>query len=186
MTANDPDGSISSWVLDVDGDGNADYSGSGNPPSTQQHTYTTLGSYSVMLVVSDNDGETDFDTETVIVGENDPPTCSLSANPISGKAPLTVTFTMTANDPDGSITAWVLRPGDGSPDYSGSGSPPSTQTHTYQNEGNYNALLMVSDNEDATDSDAETINVGPPNQKPTCSLSADPKSGNAPLTVTFK
>ena len=39
---------------------------------------------------------------------NQPPTCSLSANPRSGKAPLTVTFTMSASDPDGSISIWGL------------------------------------------------------------------------------
>ncbi|RZN36947.1 MAG: PKD domain-containing protein [Methanophagales archaeon ANME-1-THS] len=189
MSASDPDGWISAWVLDVNGDGNADYSGTGNPPTTKQHTYTTQSSgsgYSVVLMVSDNDGTTAFDTETVVVGSpNQPPTCSLSANPKSGKAPLTVTFSMSANDLDGSIESWVLRPGDGSPDYLGSGSPPPTLQHIYQTSKSYTPILMVSDDDDAIASDTETVTVNPPNQLPTCSLSANPKSGSAPLTVTF-
>jgi PKD repeat protein len=69
MTANDPDGSISSWVLDVDGDGNADYSGSGNPPSTQQHTYQNPGDYTAKLTVTDNDRTEGYCEETITVSE---------------------------------------------------------------------------------------------------------------------
>jgi len=159
MSASDPDGSISAWVLDVDGDGNADYQGHGNPPSIMTHRYTSEGSYSVMLVVSDDRGETAFATETVNVGPNQPPTCSLSADIKSGAAPLTVTFTISASDPDGYISAWALRPGDGSPDYSGPGVPPPTQTHTYEKEGSYTAILMISDDGDLTASHTEAINV---------------------------
>ena len=160
MSANDPDGSISAWVLDVDGDGNADYQGYGNPPPTKTHTYTSEGEYRVMLVVFDDEGETAFDTETVNVGPNPPPTCSLSADKTLGEAPLTVTFTMSASD-DGWISTWVLDVGDGN-SYSGDGSPPPTQPHTYTDSGTYNAILMVSDDGGATDSDACTINVKPP------------------------
>jgi len=161
LGASDPDGWISAWVLDVDGDGNADYSGTGSPPSTQPHTYTTKGTYSVIFIVSDNDGKQSTpDTETVVVDGNDPPQCTLSVDKSSGEAPLTVQFTMSASDLDGWISAWVLRPGDGSPDYTGSGNPPSTQSHSYTSPGTYTAVLMVSDNEDGTDSDIETIEVG--------------------------
>ena len=75
---------------------------------------------------------------------NQPPTCSLSANPTSGIAPLTVTFSMTANDTDGSINAWVLDvDGDGQADYSGQANPLSTLSHVYNTPGPYTAALMV-------------------------------------------
>jgi len=160
MSASDPDGSISAWVLNPD-DGSPNYSGNGSPPSTKTHTYQTSGNYTAILMVSDNDDATASDTETISVGSsNQPPTCSLSANPRSGRAPLTVTFSMSASDPDGVVSPWVLNPGDGS-SYSGNGSPPSTKTHTYQTSGNYTAILMVGDNDDATASDIETIIVTP-------------------------
>jgi PKD repeat protein len=160
MSASDPDGSVCAWLLDVDGDGDADFSGNSAPPSTRSYTYALPGDYSARLVVSDDDGAPGLDTEMVTVGsEHQPPSCSLSASPRSGSAPLTVTFSMSASDPDGVVSPWVLNPGDGSPSYSGSGAPPSTKTHTYNASGTYTAILMVSDNDDATASDAETIVV---------------------------
>ncbi len=163
ISASDADGSISAWVLDVDGDGNADYSGTGSPPASIPHTYYTESppeGYSVMLVVSDNDGEDSFATERVVVGQNDPPTCSLSVDQSSGDAPLDVSFSMTAGDADGWIESWVLDPGDGSQSYSGSGTPPASQAHTYEAGGDHTAILMVSDNEDAVCSDTATVQVG--------------------------
>jgi len=165
MSASDPDGRISAWILRP-GDGSPDYSGLGSPPSTKTHTYRDPGNYTAILMVMDNDDATDADTETIVVGENEPPTCSLRADPGSGRAPLDVTFTMNASDSDGWISAWVLSPGDGSPNYSGSGSPPSTKTHTYRDPGNYTAVLMVTDNDGATDADTETIHVEPPQPCP--------------------
>jgi len=180
MSASDSDGSITAWVLDVTGDGNADYSGYGNPPSTKTYTYTNSGNYNAVLMVSDNNGAYASDVETINVGsQNQPPSCSLSANPKSGNAPLTVTFSMSASDSDGSITTWVLDVGGGN-SYSGYGNPPSTQKHTYSSQGNYNAILAVSDNDDATDFATETINVAPPTQLP--GVSTSPASN---IDVTF-
>jgi len=170
ISASDSDGSISAWVLDVDGDGNADYYGTGSPPSTKTHTYTSPSStsgYSVVLMVSDNNGATAFDTETVVVGANSPPTCSLSASPSSGPAPLTVTFTMSASDSDGSISTWALDVNfDGVVEHSGSGYPPSTKSYTYQHGGSYTAILMVSDDKDTTASAIKIVDVTASNQPP--------------------
>jgi len=163
MSASDPEGPISAWLLDVDNDGNADFSGTGAPPSTRSYTYTSPGTYTAVLAVSDEDGASAIDNETINVdSENQPPTCSLSASPNSGEAPLTVTFSMRADDPDGKVSLWVLDPDDGSSSYSGQGSPPATKTHTYSTSGTYTAILMVADNNDATAWDSETIVVTAP------------------------
>lgn len=91
---------------------------------------------------------------------NQLPTCSISANPRSGKAPLAVTFLISASDSDGTISAWVLDVnGDGNADYSGTGNPPSTRTHTYTSPGTYTTILIVSDDNDATAFVTETITV---------------------------
>lgn len=169
LAANDPDGSIASWVLDVNGDGNADYSGTGNPPSTRTYNYTNPGMYRVAFMVMDNKGAySDACLDTINVGSNQPPTASLSANPTSGAAPLTVTFSISASDPDGTITTWVLDYGDGTSD-SGSGAPPSTKAHTYSSQGTYTAALAVSDNNDATAFSTKTITVNPSAQLPSVS-----------------
>jgi len=163
MSANDPDGSISVWGLDVNGDGSAEYSGAGNPPSTQTHTYTTPGTYIAALAVLDNEGAGGWKTVTIVAGENKLPTCSLLPDKSSGKAPLTVTFSISASDSDGWISSWELLPGDGSPAYSGTGNPPSTKAHTYTTAGTYTAILGVTDNEGATRFDNKVINVAPLN-----------------------
>jgi len=164
LSASDPDGVISAWVLDVTGDGQADYSGAGLPPGTVNHTYTVSGQYVAAIAVSDNNGAQAWDTETVNVGQNQPPTCSLSADPRSGSAPLTVTFTMNASDPDGIISNWELDVDfDGRRDYFGSGNPPSTLNHTYTIARTYTAVLIVNDNNNASAIDQETINVSSAN-----------------------
>jgi len=159
ISASDPDGNISSWLLDVDGDGTADYSGTGSPPSSRSYTYSSSGSYSALLAVSDNSGTSCFDVVSIDVDmPNQRPTCSLTASPRSGDAPLTVTFSMSASDSDGTVSPWILNFGDGS-DTSGSGSPPTSRSHTYSAPGTYNAILMVSDDDDLTAADMETIVV---------------------------
>ena len=86
---------------------------------------------------------------------------SFTANPLSGTAPLTVTFTCTANDPDGSITSYKWDfDGDGTPDQETS---TGTVTYTYTTAGTYNATITVVDNKGASKkSDPLTIRVNLP------------------------
>ena len=165
LSASDPDGSITGWILDVNGDGNGEYLGTGSPPATKTHTYNTPsppGGYVVIFIVTDNSGANDTDTKTIVVGENQPPTCSLSPDKSSGPAPLSVTFTISASDPDGVISSWELLPGDGTPKYTGNGNPPASKTHTYTAAGTFNAILGVTDNDGATYFDTKTISVSAP------------------------
>ncbi|MCD6171135.1 MAG: PKD domain-containing protein, partial [Thermoplasmata archaeon] len=77
---------------------------------------------------------------------NSPPICSLQANPESGDAPLTVTFSMMASDVDGKISSWKLDiNNDGISEYSGNGSPLQSIQHVYNNAGSYIAKLTVID-----------------------------------------
>jgi len=71
INANDEDGSISFWSLDINNDGTSDYSGSGIPPSGKQHTYQNSGTYVAKLTVTDNEGAVNYNTVTITV--NVPP-----------------------------------------------------------------------------------------------------------------
>ncbi len=159
----DSDGYIISWSWDF-GDGES--SAEQNP----SHTFQSSGTYTVTLTVKDDSAEVGTDTIKITVSEgpsNQSPTCSLSATPTSGDAPFTVTFSMNANDEDGSISFWELDvDNDGSAEYSDSGFPPSGKQHIYQNSGTYTAKLTVIDNGSATNYDTITITVNVPPPEP--------------------
>ncbi len=115
-----------------------------------------------------------------------PPTAEANAVPSNGPAPLTVGFTCTGSDIDGTIVLWEW-------DFDGDGvfdlaSPTSGSTsYTYTTEGEFGALCRVTDNDGLTGT-ASTINttirVTPPSS-PEVFASASPTSGSAPLTVTM-
>lgn len=117
-------------------------------------------------------------------GGNVPPTCTLTANPSSGDAPLTTTFSMSANDPDGSIASWELDVNnDGTAEYSGSGNPPATQQHTYTDPGVYTAELTVWDNEGAPGYDTTVVTVTAPNTPPDKPSLPDPANGATDVSL---
>src|SRR5690606_7330195 len=58
--------------------------------------------------------------------------------------------------------------------------------HTFQNAGEFEVVLSVTDNENATTTITKTIVVTEaPNQLPVADVSANPTSGDIPLDVTF-
>ncbi len=87
---------------------------------------------------------------------NQPPTANVSATPVSGNAPLNVSFNGSASfDPDGTITSYAWNFGDGS---SATG---ATTNHTYTAAATYTATLTVTDNNGATASKSVNIVVNP-------------------------
>ena len=101
---------------------------------------------------------------------NQPPTALAAATPNSGFAPLLVNFNSAGSaDPDGSILSYTWTFGDGA---TGSG---ATASHTYQNPGNYTAVLTVTDNQGATG----TASVG-------FTVTTNPNIINAPASLTGK
>ena len=97
----------------------------------------------------------------------------MSANPSSGDAPLTVTFTIGASDPDGSISSWSLDvDDDGTAEYQEAAAPPATRQHTYNFPGTYSAKIYVTDNEGASATATQTITVtaATGNQLPICAI----------------
>jgi len=108
VQSSDEDGEIVSYVWDFD-DGT---DGSG---MTVSHTYATVGTYSVYLRVTDDEGATGETRKTIYVEAAAPagPTASFTASPSSGTSPLIVTFNATAStSPEGALTyAWTF--GDG-------------------------------------------------------------------------
>ncbi|MFU8771968.1 MAG: S8 family serine peptidase, partial [Anaerolineales bacterium] len=82
-------------------------------------------------------------------GTNQPPAASFTYS-FSG---LTVSFTDTSSDPDGSVVAWSWDFGDGST------STTQNPTYTYTSDGSYTVNLTVTDNEGAAGSTSQVVTV---------------------------
>ena len=150
-SSSDSDGSIISYAWDFK-DGNT---GNGQ---TINHTFSSTGSYNVMLTVIDNEGATDSVTKTITVTDpittNQSPTASFTATPTSGTAPLAVSFdASSSSDSDGTIINYVWDFKDGS---TGSG---QSINHTFSSIGSYSVKLTVTDDKGATGSTTKTITV---------------------------
>ncbi len=161
---------IASWSLAF-GDGTAAATGTGAPPSpTVSHTFTTAGTDTVTLRITDEDGTINHATATVLV-KPPPPVVDLSAVPLSTGAPgasvgeaagVTTSFdTAGTTDPGGTITTWSLDFGDSTTAASGTGVPPATLTHVYPFAGNYPVTLSVTDTNGATSRSSTVVHVLP-------------------------
>lgn len=185
MNAQDSDGYIVSWSLDINNDGIADFTGNGSElPKMINYTYTVAGNYTAKLIVIDNNGSTDESIVVIAVlnkTQNAPPTCFISANVAQGYAPLKVSFTANVQD-DGYIVKYTWNFDDGITSHE------KNPVHVFSNAGTYNVTLVVEDNGGLTASSYILITVWEKeieNNPPSCSISASPLSGNSPLTVTF-
>ncbi|MBV8464228.1 MAG: PKD domain-containing protein [Acidimicrobiales bacterium] len=91
------------------------------------------------------------------------PVANLGALPVSGTAPVTVSFDGSLSsdpNPGGSIASWDLAFGDGSGDATGTGQPSgTTASHLYSNPGLYTATLTVTNTAGLPGSATETVNV---------------------------
>lgn len=151
----DTDGTIESYQWTF-GDGGT---GTGLKPS---HTYNSEGNYTVNLTVTDNDGLTGTASKTLYAEPpNQPPEARFNFNPKVGLYPLTVNFNASGSvDHDGVIDSydWVF----GDEDIASG----SIVTHTFTEKGHYTVTLTVYDDDGASATASEIVNVQgllPPN-----------------------
>lgn len=156
--SSDTDGTIVAFAWDF-GDG------TNSTQANPSHTYNTAGNFTATLTVTDDDGASASASVSISVtaAPNNAPTAVAAASPLTGDSPLTVNFDSSGSaDSDGTIAtyAWVF--GDGAR------STQRNPSHTYNNAGNYTAVLTVTDDRGATDTASVDITVtGPQGLQPT-------------------
>ena len=152
------------------------------------HTYSSPGSYTVNLSITNSSGlsfpATITNTTSLlnyISVEGPFPVPEFTGSPRSGNATLTVQFNDTSPSPG--ITAWNWSFGD-SFWFNTTGSAARNATHPYLTEGTYTVNLSVT-NSSGTNTTTESgyIVVGPP--LPIPAFTGLPTSGNPPLAVQF-
>jgi PKD repeat protein len=112
---------------------------------------------------------------------NSPPVASFTATPATGEAPLVVYFDASASsDPNANPLTFSWTFGDGATGTGISG------FHTYEDPGEYEVTLTVTDSHSEATTMTRTILVtAPENEAPIASFTAAPTSGAATLNVTF-
>ena len=122
------------------------------------HSFTSAGTYTATLTVTDNKGLTDSTSTPIVVSApvntNKAPSAVISATPTSGTSPLTAAFDGSAStDLDGTVASYIWNFGDGS---TASG---KTASHTYTTKASFTATLTVTDNQGASNTTSTTITV---------------------------
>ncbi len=177
-TGTDPDGTITLYEWDLDGDGIFEYNSTTSGTTT--YSYSTVGIYSPVFRVTDNDWLTATDYSQIVrVGALK---TTAEADVTSGPAPLSVNFSGSFVDPLGGLVdnyQWDFD-GDNIFDYYSEFSP--NTRYTYQEAGTYAATLKVTDGS-YTAFDSISINVT--SSLPMASASFEYAAEEYPLTVNF-
>jgi len=143
----DSDGVVTGWYWEF---GDASNSFDRNP----SHAFSFAGSYTVVLIVTDNDGDTDRVSHPVQVLSNLPPNARFSYTPMSSNTSAVVEFSDGSFDTDGSVVKWNWDFGDGT------NSSERNPTHRYESATMYQVVLTVTDNDGATNSVTQTVLIG--------------------------
>jgi len=168
------------WTIDAKPANSAAALSSTNAETTTLHP-DVAGQYAISLVVNNGTEDSAADTVLVDVAENLAPEASASATPVSGVAPLDVSFDGSASlDPERAPLSYSWDFGDGAP-----ADTSASTNHTYTVPGKYTAVLTVTDDLGNTDQASVDVNVTAPNTPPTLGPTAAPSSGSAPLSVQF-
>jgi PKD repeat protein len=116
---------------------------------TTSHSFATVGTYNVILTVTDDAGHTETATTTVDV-RDDRPTVSFTFSPAAPTAGSPVTFTSSASSPVGrTITSYSWS-------FGGSG---ATASHTFPTPGSVTVTLTVTDSAGKTSTSSQTVPV---------------------------
>ncbi|MEM8946763.1 MAG: Ig-like domain-containing protein [Planctomycetota bacterium] len=160
----DPEGDALTFVWNF-GDGNSVSGNVANGVAIASHTYAVDGSYQAFVEFNDGSQTVISDFVPIQVGPIDaaPSITQLNVTPTSGDSPLLVSFSALATDPDSSSLTYEVFFGNGLS--SGSKVVPVdgmiSEDYTYDDDGSYNAFIVVTDGSNVAQTVSTEINVGP-------------------------
>jgi len=148
------------------------------------YTFDNAQNYNVKLTVADAEGLTDTATLRIIASSpdgNTAPNAIAAANILKGAMPLEVTFTGSNSTDDQGIASY---------EWQIDGATVSTQAnfvYTFEQAGNYDVTLIVTDAQGLSDTATVTITVASAdgNEPPKAVIVTSEVSGNTPLEVAF-
>ncbi len=143
------------------------------------HTYTGGGLFAPTLTVTSANGSTSTPRNILVTGAAPPssPSPASMPPPLSGTAPLPVSFTDTSS---GTPTSWSWSFGDGGT------STVQNPSHTFTSTGTFTVSLYVANGVGNTSSQKSiTVSSAPAPVAPTANFSGTPTTGPSPLTVNF-
>jgi hypothetical protein len=148
VTSNEP---VETWQYSLDGGSNQTFT----PNITL--TGLTEGSHNLNVYATDSEGNTGEASASFVVDINEAPTASFSFSPSDPVVDETISFDASgSSDSDGSIVSYEWDwTNDGTFEDSG-----QTASHSYGSSSNFNAVLRVTDDEGATDTVSNVVEVG--------------------------
>ncbi len=147
----DADNNIVSYEWDFDNDGIID-----SNSAQAGYNYTTAGTFTPRLVVTDAFGESSEKIGAAIIVSNPLPSGAINI-PATASAESPITISSSFTDPDGGQLTILYDFGNGEGDILTSSDPSQTTIYTYDSPGNYTITLTIFDDEG--DSIARTGNI---------------------------
>ena len=174
ITATDPDGVVTALKVDW-GDGSIDtLSGTA---TSDTHSYSSTGTstskiFTITVNATDNSGSTGISSSQITVSDRRP-VVTFTSSPASVSTGQTVTVTITASDPDGTIVSTKVDWGDGTIDTLGG---QTTDSHQYASAGGASSktfaiTVTVIDNSGSSTPSYSSVNVQASSQSSSGTLS---------------
>ncbi|MCK4477127.1 PKD domain-containing protein, partial [Candidatus Bathyarchaeota archaeon] len=166
----DPDGIIANYFWDFGDSTNA-------TGVVVSHVYADDGTYTVTLIVTDDDGATDTVTATKTALNRAPIASFTESAEIVNTGEIIYFNASNSYDPDGTIVSYFWDFGDGT------NTTGVTVEHAYANDGNYTVTLTVTDDDGATASTTATKTIL--NRPPVTTFTESAETVNTGETITF-
>ncbi len=154
--------------------------------ATPTYTYMAVGTFTVMLTVTDSAGLTSMTTTIITIGDtNLPPVAVITAPPTRGMVGTALSFNgSNSSDPDaavGDVLGYAWDFGDGGT------STLATPTYTYTTAGTFTVMLTVTDSAGLTSMSMTIIAIANANSNlpPVAVITAPPTTGVVGTALSF-